>query len=832
MLLLCAMAPPAAATLYLWRGLSSGNPGADGHTYDLPANWSPSGLPFGSSDYVRFDLIAADSPPLQLTTARPIGTFEVAGTSVSLINDPPLGPGSVLVGGATGPGTLTLLSGTLAGSFTQWRIGNSSTGTVVVTGTAAVQAGDAQIGIGSQGTLTVDGPGASWTHTTAQLTLGSGAIVGVVNVKNGGTLTTAGGNGNRAQITVNGSGSTWIDTGNFTTNDGPTISGGAHAESQTLHVYNPNSGLASIVTGPGSQWLMHAQAEIERPGIAVENGGLLTTQAGLVVDKFGFATVDGAGSRWNAQGIILLLGTSFLIVQNHGMLNSSGSVFLNIADRAIANVSSGAEWHYSGAINVRGGSGFTSSIAVSGGGLLEGPGIGFANNQGVGKVQVSDVGSRWHVTGDQTVGGSAATENSPVAFVDVGGGGEMDCDGTVTLNYGGNLTIGSGGLLKTDQLDLEPLSSGAFLFSSIDGTIRTNRLTLGGFHPLITFGTVQLGHAEGLGSGLLTVAFGSSVFTDHGVFGYDAPASVTVSGTLNGTTMVVGDQAAGDGTFLIGVGANSSTTKDLTVGEQGHGLFQVGSGNEHVGRHLMIAAETGSVGTVTVGNGTLTVAGDVFLGGSRAGAGGAGMLKHTGTGSTTITDTLFVFPSDTLLVPTGQLSASVIDLMGGVLKSRTHITGKIINAGFVCCAPDTFRFTALTLTGDLEQQAIGILNLRVPSLARHDSLVVSGVMTMAGTLALDMDPSLTPHAGDRVRLATAGSFAGQFQSVTGVPAATAVAHWSLVVQSGSLYLLGVQSTGPALPMTSGLTTALLAMAMLGIGAASLRRGDGRRGEVG
>jgi hypothetical protein len=388
------------------------------------------------------------------------------------------------------------------------------------------------------------------------------------------------------------------------------------------------------------------------------------------------------------------------------------------------------------------------------------------------------------------------------------------------------------GFVKTNQLVMNPLTTGVFLFAPFGGTIRTNRLTLGGLHPQIQYGTFQLGYAEGLGSGLLTVAFGSYIFTDRGVFGYDAPASVTVSGTLAGTNMVVGDQPAGDGTFLIGVGANSHTTQDLTVGEQGHGLFQVGSGTEQVGRHLMIAAETGSVGTVTVGNGTLTVGGDVFLGGSRDGAGGAGMLKHTGTGSTTITDTLFVFPSDTLLVPTGQLSASVIDLMGGVLKSRTHISGKVINAGFVCCAPDTFRFTALTLTGDLEQQAIGILNLRVPSLARHDSLVVSGVMTMAGTLALDMDPSLTPHAGDRVRLATAGSFVGQFQTVTGVPTATAFAHWTLVVQSGSLYLLGVQSTGPALPMTSGLTTALLAMAMLVIGVASLRRGDGRRGEVG
>jgi hypothetical protein len=150
----------------------------------------------------------------------------------------------------------------------------------------------------------------------------------------------------------------------------------------------------------------------------------------------------------------------------------------------------------------------------------------------------------------------------------------------------------------------------------------------------------------------------------------------------------------------------------------------------------------------------------------------------------------------------------------------------------VSCAPDTFHFTAINLTGDLEGQSGSVLSLRVPSLTRHDSLLVSGVMTMAGTLALDMDPGLAPHNGDHIRLATAGAFAGQFDSVTGVPAPVGFVSWSLRVESGSLFLVGVQSTSIPLPMTSGTSAALLALAILATGAAGMKRAKGKRASGG
>ncbi len=818
LLVLGAQAPPAAGATYSWRGVASGNPGADGHTFDLAANWSPAGIP-SPADLALFDLYSANNPPLQLLAPRSVATLQIAGATATLANDMPLNPSVVSLGGATGAGTLTLVSGSMP--YSQWRVGDTAPGTLNVQGTASVLSSDTQIGIGAQGTVNIDGPTASWTYFNGAFTLGQGGNLGEINVTNGGTLTTAGVTGSHSKITIDGPGSSWTDTGSINTNDGPTISGGAHAQTKALGVFNAGSGLTSLVTGSGSQWVMNAQAEVGRPGIAADDGGLLTIKGGLLVDNNGFAEVYGSGSQLNTQSNLILSGGGSLLIGNHGVLTSSGMVFMNQGPQCTADVSEGAEWHYSDGLSLMGTGGTTNSIAVFGGGLLEGGPIGFPGNQGVGKIVISDAGSRWHVIGSEDITANAPNENTQIAQLIVTAGGELDCDGTLSLEYGGNIQIVSGGFLKTDQFNMTSLSNGVFMFSSSGGIIRTNRLGLGGLHPSIQLATVQLGHAYGLGSGLLTIPVATSMLIEHGVFGYDAPASVTVSGTLLGTDTVVGDQPTGDGAVLLG--GSSSTTADLTVGQEGHGLFQVAGGTEDVGRHLVIAAEAGSVGTVTVGNATLTVAGDVFLGGSRAGAGGTGMLKHTGTGTTTVTDTLFVFPSDSLIVPTGQMSASVIDLMGGVLKARTHLTGKVINAGYVSCAPDTNHFTAINLTGDLEGESGSVLSLRVPSITRHDSLLVSGVMTMAGTLALDMDPGLGPHVGDHIRLATAGTFAGQFQSVTGVAPAVGFVHWSLKVESGSLFLVGEQSTNIPLPMTSGTSTALLALAILAAGVASVKR---------
>jgi hypothetical protein len=52
--------------------------------------------------------------------------------------------------------------------------------------------------------------------------------------------------------------------------------------------------------------------------------------------------------------------------------------------------------------------------------------------------------------------------------------------------------------------------------------------------------------------------------------------------------------------------------------------------------------------------------------------------------------------------------------------------------------------------------------------------------------------------------------------------------WSLRVESGSLFLVGVQSTSIPLPMTSGTSAALLALAILATGAAGMKRASGKQ----
>jgi T5SS/PEP-CTERM-associated repeat protein len=809
--------PPAWPALYMWRGLSSSTPGADGFTFDLAPNWSPSSLPFGA-DIARFDVVSVTTPPLRLLAPRSVGFLEVAGTAIALDNTIALAPSSVQLGGSGGPGTMTLEAGTMAST---WRIGDVADGTLNVGPTAMVNSNNTRVGIGAAGTVNLQG---HWTNTGSTFIVGQGSNVGRLEITDGGTLTTAGLTGNNARIALTGPTARWFDSGTIRAGGGPTIAGGAKVESDDYEFINPaRIGVGGTVSGTGSEWWVHGRLEVGQHGVLVNEGATLRTDNRVETSNFGSVTVDGPGTHWLANGEVYLglASNGYMSIRAGGLLISTAPTRLGPVSPGYAAVSDGGTWQYSSSL------GFGPSpgvLTVSSGGQVEGPGASLSLSGSDGTVTVRDPGSRWHITGNQTVAGSAPTAHEPVAHIIVEDGGEVSCAGTMSLDYGGEIEVSGGGILIADQLTLQCMSNGTFLFmSAFGGTLRTNRLNLSCLVPTIQVGNLQLGHTAGPTSSTHTVPGNATLTSKRFALGFNAQAAVVVSGNQVSEDLVVGDLAEGNGT--ITVGGLSTTTRDLIVGSEGTGLFRFTIGDATVGRDLIIAAEPGSMGTVEVGSGNaLDVGGDAFVGGSRAGPGGSGTLRHVGNGTTTIAETLFVYPTNQVEIVSGHLSAAVIDVMGGVLANRAQITGVVINDGTATVGPEGSAFGRFLVEGDFEQEPAGTLFLRADTPALHDSMVVTGTMRLAGTLHLVMPYGLSPTVGARIRLATAAQFVGSFATVLGLPAPTSTARWELQVAGGHLELVGVSHTGPVgMPASTDLVLMLSALGLACLGAAHLRR---------
>jgi T5SS/PEP-CTERM-associated repeat protein len=821
LLILAALlrATPAGAATYSWRGTSSGHPGADGFTYTQTSNWLTSIVPTNSDDAL-FDLVGVTGTPLQLATSQSVSTFEVSGVTVKLDNTVRLNPGFLSIGRSTALGMLELVGGAMTTG--EWRVGDTGPGLVRLSGGSSVQTTRAAFGIGGPGTLHLNDAQSTWTETGPPLALGSGSFPGNVLVT-AGTLTTAGVTGNNASIVLMGPSSKWFDTGVVTSTAGPQITGGAYAETKEVDLVAGTSVTGALVQGAGSQWLVHGGLAIGNPGLNVQSQGTLTTEFPVFIgDASGIsaAFVSGSGSTWHSLHQILLGtgGDAYLQVSQQGLLQTSNLVIVGAgAAQSHANVVGGT-WDYA-AIQMGQSVG---TLDVDAGGLLEGPGISFSQNQNVTETIHVSAGSRWHITGNQTIAGNSSDLWGIVSRLTIDSGTEVDCDGTMDVTSGGYVDLN--GLMVADQVELFCYPNQISYRVTGDGTLRTNRLILD-CTKSYGIGTFQLGHAGGLGAGLYTIPLNNALNASQHVIGYDAPATLTVVGTLNSSSadIVFGDQTAGNG--VSNVVGSCQSGRDMIVANLGQGHLTLSAGASTVARDLAIAAAPGSNGTVTVGNGTLSVTGDGFVGGSRNGPGGTGRLDYTGTGNATIGDTLYIFGGGTVVVPSGTVSAAVIDVQGGTLKAKGHLGGKVVNSGDLSCQPDNSSFCAASFDS-YEQTGAGTIHFRVGSVTAHDSITVAGTLVLGGTLALDVDPTIVPHLLDRIRLASGGSLSGHFDTVTGVPAASGGYGWRIEVQGGSVFL----ATYPlaSVPAASHPALVVLAIGLMALGVMAADRARGER----
>lgn len=437
---------------------------------------------------------------------------------------------------------------TVDGSGSQWTnagylyVGNLGTGTLGITSGGAVSDTVGVIGElgGGSGAVTVGGTNSLWTNSSS-LTVGA-ASAGSLAITSGGKVTdtsaTIGNNsGVTGTVTVGGSGSQWTNSGSLTVGSLGTGSlgisnGGSVSSVGTAIVGSGISGTGTVsVDGSGSSWTNSGRTVVGNAGtggLGVSNGGTVTVNGGagtltLGAGSTGVGTLDIGGA---ASGPALAGGIINAAVVTTG--SGAGTVQFNTtgissarynftqdgtaSGRAIAitgatqvvntegyNVLTGTNT-YTGATTVNGGtlaigtggSLRNSSIANNGGSLVvsSGASIGGAGSlvQSSGSTEVDggltrdtiqimsgsalDTGSI-HVLGNASNSGNI-TVSGPSAVFDVNGVYEQSqTSGYTQIQSGGTLSANAvqlmGGTIQVDGT-LDPASIEVFAHATLEGT--------------------------------------------------------------------------------------------------------------------------------------------------------------------------------------------------------------------------------------------------------------------------------------------------------------------------------------------------------------------------
>ncbi len=581
----------------------------------------------------------------------------------------------VINGGAAtvaATGKLTAAEAIVTGSTATWTnssdlyIGEVGTGTldILAGGTVLVSPSNGYIGYigylaGSTGEVTVDGVGSTWTNTGSLvfgvsghgwLDVTAGGQVSSINSYIGQNIGSSGG------ASVDGMGSSLINTGN-------------------LIVGNAGNGTLNITGG----------------GDASNVNGYIGNQSGST----GIATVSGTGSTWTNSGALYVgnAGNGTLnITAGGGVTNSIGYIGDDAGTIGEVMVA-GATWTNSGNLYV--GKNGDGTLDVTGTGRVNSNGgfIGYADASS-GEVAIDGSGSQW-------------TTNFSDLFIGY--------DGNGTLN------ITNGGRVESTVAAVIGRNSGSTGSVTVEGE--------GSIWRVID----QLPPPEGqdllvgsAGSGTLNIMDGGRLLTFSASLGYfsSAAGSVTVDGigsNWDNSFLYVG--FSGTGTLMVTNGGTVSTTYHASVGYT-----------------------TGATGSVTIdGAGSAwSVGGGLYIGASSEGI-------SPGTGSLTITNN-------------GTVTVGVEGLVVGALgevHGNGNIVGVVQNGGLV--SPGTSP-GALNLTGNYSQTPSGELLIELASASSYDQLLVTGDATLGGTLVVNLLGGFIPDIGQSFTILTADDVDGEFDT--------------------------------------------------------------------
>ena len=361
--------------------------------------------------------------------------------------------------------------------------------------------------------------------------------------------------GAHTNITVDGPGTTWNNSGRSLIYGAATftISGGASATDADVDFGDSYNTARAVVEGAGSIWrTQDLRLSARSDGFVIQNGGRVeSTSAYLSSQTTQTARVQGPGSTWSISGELLVAGNpaggdSHLVVSDSGLLEA-GSTGVGVGETGYASievVGAGSTFRNSGELLLAGWPAVGATFGVRDGGTATTSsmtvGCGNVGTVGYGdrcQVNVTGVGSLITVTND--VEFTSHPEN-PDGFATwtVGDGGRVDvgqdftvvdsarvflADGTVAAQQltlqGGALTgdglvqsaVGNSGLVAPGAAIGRLTIDGSYAQGQ-DGTLS---ITLGGLAPGIAHDVLEVLGTSALG-GELRVELASGYVPDAG----------------------------------------------------------------------------------------------------------------------------------------------------------------------------------------------------------------------------------------------------------------------------------------------------------------------------
>jgi T5SS/PEP-CTERM-associated repeat protein len=330
-------------------------------------------------------------------------------------------------------------------------------------------------------------------------------------------------------------------------------------------------------------------------------GGAVTNSNGIIGTNGGIGTVTVSSGMWGNGGQLYVGGYTGLTGAGTGTLDVTGGEVRNTVGNiafgggvGTATVSSGT-WTNSVAIHV--GRNGTGTLDVVGGLVTSGSGIIGTLVSGTGTATVSS--GTWSNSGALVVGGAGtgtltiSGSGGSGGVVIVGGTLSKGGAGTINLNAGGTLQIGTGS--ATGALGTDLVNNGALVFnrtgsSTVSSAISgTGALTKQGAGTLTFSGTSSYSGATAIdaGSFLVSGALGSSA------------VSVNAGGLLGGSGTIGGSITANaSGTLSPGTAIESLATGAVALLDQSTFAYEMNSAVPLAADLLSVTGNLSLSGTV------------------------------------------------------------------------------------------------------------------------------------------------------------------------------------------------------------------------------------------
>ncbi len=798
-------------SLAVGQGIIVGNAG--GGTLDLQAN---GGLTLGAG---IIDIGAAQGG---------IGTLALAASGVTLT-----APGAVLVGGS-GTGTLQVTAGTsleaTAGTLT---IGAASGGVGVLTVSGAGAAasldgliiggfGNGRLAIASGATVTTpnsvvvgqgaNGFGALTLNGSATSLVDGGDLVvgaagdGTVSVQGGATLQVGSGAvligdvaGASSAMTLAGTGTALQIGSNLMVG----ASGNGTLDVQAGVTLDVNGGAVTVgaTTGSSGEIILAGTGSVFSAGqdmmIGIAGQGTLSIGAGAGLSVAGSL---GVGAAAGGIGTVAVTGTGATVTLGSLLVGDAGTGTLTLAsgaqvttpdDVVIGNSAGGA-----GSITVNG----AGTLLDDGGGLIVG--AAGSGEIDINKGQVEVLSGAITLGQSDSAAGSISLQNSSLGLsgslvigdagsgvLSVGLGGSLLVQeitlGEVTNGSGNLLVDGDGATAQSSDLTIG-LGGSGMLEISAQGTLNTTGQAVLGSEalPAVQQATILSQAIWAVGSGLTVAEAGNAMMT------------IGTGGTVSAGTVVLGDQGGATGIVTvrgtIGTGGGGSAASsllfggDLVIGNSGTASLTVGQGGV-VGSPTVpsgtieIGAQTGGVGSISVGGADSSLNAAVLaVGGSDAAAGGAGMLS-IGAGATVEAGTVIVWGGGTIVLDGGVLATDPITIDGeitgyGTLGGSIAGDGTIVAFDGTLTLPGSFSGLGTLEFGGLATLVLGTpgsgIALPVTGLAGRDRIEFAG-LTITGAQVTSPGTTTISTTGESYLLSDVSFAPGAQQTfITGHDAAT------------------------------------------------------------